>query len=123
MQVALDHFKVPVQKASVRVRSNWGTRDYTCLYRLKLYGLLAQDETEVELETWQEAETTEAEEKAKNILAASNEKRNIYLAEIAKTRLWWWSWADMVGKWVARAATLGAFRVIQGNIVYGANAA
>ena len=123
VQVALDHFNVPIEKASVRVRSNWGTRDYTCLYRLKLHGLLAQTETELELETWQEAEAAEAEEEAKAILTAANEKRNIYLAEGAKTRLWWLSWADRVGKWVAHAATLGAFRVIQGNIVFGGNAA
>ena len=123
VQVALDHFKVPIEKASIRVRSNWGTRDYTCLYRLKLHGLLARDETELELETLQESLNVDFEERTKSILEAAEERRNLYLEEVAKTRFWWWSWADTIGRWVGRAATLGAFRVLQGYIVHGANAA
>ena len=44
--VELDHFQVAVNKVSVRVRRNWGMKDYTCLYRLKLHGLLAEKEGE-----------------------------------------------------------------------------
>ncbi|MCJ1394549.1 hypothetical protein MMC18_007428 [Xylographa bjoerkii] len=40
--VELDHFQVAVDKVSVRVRKNWGMKDYTCLYRLKMHGLLAE---------------------------------------------------------------------------------
>ncbi|MCJ1318951.1 hypothetical protein MMC15_004283 [Xylographa vitiligo] len=42
----LDHFQLAVDRVSVRVRNNWGEHDYTCLYRLKLYGLLAEKESE-----------------------------------------------------------------------------
>ncbi|MCJ1382295.1 hypothetical protein MMC17_005408 [Xylographa soralifera] len=42
--VELDHFQVAIDKVSVRVRNNWGMKDYTCLYRLKMHGLLAQKE-------------------------------------------------------------------------------
>ncbi|MCJ1403510.1 hypothetical protein MMC11_006733, partial [Xylographa trunciseda] len=44
--VELDHFQAAVDKVSVRVRKNWGMKDYTCLYRLKMHGLLAEKEGE-----------------------------------------------------------------------------
>ena len=40
----LEDFRVAVNKVAVRVHSNWGTRDYVCLYRLKLFGLLAEED-------------------------------------------------------------------------------
>ncbi|MCJ1409336.1 hypothetical protein MMC19_003415 [Ptychographa xylographoides] len=44
MAVGLDDFGAVTSKVSIRVRSNWGTdkKNYTCLYRLKLFGLLAE---------------------------------------------------------------------------------
>ncbi|MCJ1296092.1 hypothetical protein MMC34_007657 [Xylographa carneopallida] len=47
--VELDHFQLAVDKVSVRVRSNWGSRNYACLYRLRMHGLLAERETERKL--------------------------------------------------------------------------
>jgi hypothetical protein len=40
--VDMEELQAPVEAVSVRVRNNWGPKPYTCLYRLKLHGLLAQ---------------------------------------------------------------------------------
>ena len=44
IDIRLESFGVVVNKVAVRVYSNWGTRDYVCLYRLKLHGLLAEED-------------------------------------------------------------------------------
>ncbi|MCJ1252319.1 hypothetical protein MMC24_000124 [Lignoscripta atroalba] len=41
--VRLEDFHASIRKVVVRVNSNWGNRDYVCLYRLKLYGIPAQE--------------------------------------------------------------------------------
>jgi hypothetical protein len=43
----LKYLGIAVQRFSVRVRSNWGNAPYTCIYRLKLHGFLAQEREEV----------------------------------------------------------------------------
>ena len=42
--IDLDHFGVRVNKVVVRAKANWGDRDYVCLYRLRLHGLLREDD-------------------------------------------------------------------------------
>ena len=42
--VELEHFGVRTNQVVVRVTSNWGDNDYVCLYRLKLHGLLREEE-------------------------------------------------------------------------------
>ena len=41
MAVDLEHFDAKVDKVVVRATTNWGGQDYTCLYRLRLFGKLA----------------------------------------------------------------------------------
>jgi len=41
MAVDLEHFDAKVEKVVVRATSNWGGQDYTCFYRLRLFGKLA----------------------------------------------------------------------------------
>ena len=42
--IHLEDFGVRVNKVAVRVKTNWGDRDYVCLYRLRLHGLLREDD-------------------------------------------------------------------------------
>lgn len=41
MAVDLEHFNAKVEKVVVRATTNWGGQDYTCFYRLRLFGKLA----------------------------------------------------------------------------------
>lgn len=41
MAVDLEHFNAKVEKVVVRAATNWGGQDYTCFYRLRLHGKLA----------------------------------------------------------------------------------
>lgn len=41
VNVDLEHFGAKVEKVVVRATSNWGGQDYTCFYRLRLFGKLA----------------------------------------------------------------------------------
>jgi hypothetical protein len=40
-QVDLQSVKISAREYAVRAKSNWGNPDYTCLYRIRLYGELA----------------------------------------------------------------------------------
>ena len=42
--IDLDNFGVRINKVVVRAKENWGDRDYVCLYRLRLHGLLREDD-------------------------------------------------------------------------------
>lgn len=41
MAVDMHHFNAMVAKVVVRAKTNWGGRDYTCLYRVRMHGKLA----------------------------------------------------------------------------------
>ena len=42
--VDLERFGARTNQVAVRAVSNWGNKDYVCLYRLKLHGLLAEED-------------------------------------------------------------------------------
>lgn len=46
VDVRLDYWGLAANKVAVRVKNNYGPSDYTCLYRLKLHGHLAEPPTE-----------------------------------------------------------------------------
>lgn len=46
IDVELDYWGLAANKVAVRVKENWGPSDFTCLYRLKLYGKLDEPPTD-----------------------------------------------------------------------------
>jgi len=46
IDVELDYWGLAANKVAIRVKDNWGPSDFTCLYRLKLYGKLDEPPTD-----------------------------------------------------------------------------